>query len=136
LRSGTDEILKCKNKLNEVVCGPQVELNLSAYEATKHAVLLARLVRDLKIHFNKKFTALRVERKEQVEKCEATNVSQVLGLEYDFELEDVINCTKVENNWFYLNLFLLSSSKCRKLRYLKWKQRHPMKAKKKLVAKS
>jgi hypothetical protein len=86
------------------VFGSQVELNLSAYEATKHAVLLARLVRDLKIHFNKKFKAMRMERKEQVEKCEAMNVGEVLGLEYDFELEDVINGTKVDKNWIYTDI--------------------------------
>lgn len=79
------------------MCLPQVELNLSAYEATKHAVLLAKLVRDLKIHFNKQFEALRVERKEQVDKCEAMHVNEALGLEPEFELEDVIKGTIVKN---------------------------------------
>lgn len=58
-------------------------------------MLLAKVVRDLKIHFNKQFEALKVERKEQVEKCEASQVNEAIGLEYDVELEDVINGTAV-----------------------------------------
>jgi len=68
-----------------------VELNLSAYEATKHALLLARLVRDLKGHFNDQFEVLRAERKEQVQKFSSLEGrGEIFDIEDDVDVEDVI----------------------------------------------
>jgi hypothetical protein len=62
-------------------------LNLSAYEGTKHALLLSRLVRDLRNYFNDQFEVLRQERKDLVDKCCHIVAFQI---EQNVDVEDVI----------------------------------------------
>jgi len=53
--------------------------------------LLARLVRDLKGHFNDQFEVLRAERKEQVQKCSSLEGrGEIFDIEDDVDVEDVI----------------------------------------------